>query len=229
MRQPRYTQEQVAAAALALVDEHGFAALSMRRLAQELGAGTMTLYHYVRTKEDLVALMDDQMMSEILIPADEFPTGWRAALAAIARRSFAAFREHPWALTAREDRSIGPNAMRHFEQSLLATAPLGLSDGERLAVIGIVDDYVFGAALRATQDGDPEAQSLEALRTNGFVAFTERQLQTGEYPQLQAMLGDDVAGTMGRMFDYMASADAFEIGLETLLDGIEQRYANRGT
>jgi AcrR family transcriptional regulator len=64
----------------------------MRRVAAELGAGTMTLYHYVRTKDDLRALMDDAIMGELLIPTDELPAGWRAALTEIARRSHATFR-----------------------------------------------------------------------------------------------------------------------------------------
>ena len=59
----------------------------MRRVAEELGAGTMTLYHYVRTKDELLALMDDAIMGEMLIPADELPTDWRAAVTAIARRA----------------------------------------------------------------------------------------------------------------------------------------------
>ena len=68
-RKPRFTREAIAAAAFAIADAKGFEAVSMRGIAAKLGAGTMTLYHYVRTKDDLVALMDDALMGEILIPA----------------------------------------------------------------------------------------------------------------------------------------------------------------
>src|SRR6185436_15098966 len=86
-RRPRYTREQIARTALAIADAEGFEAVSMRRVASELGAGTMTLYHYVRNKDELIELMDDAMMSELIVPDDEMPSDWREALTAIARRS----------------------------------------------------------------------------------------------------------------------------------------------
>src|SRR5262249_22635960 len=96
-RRARLTREQIATVALALADAEGVEALSMRRVAAELGVGTMTLYYYVETKDELLALMNDSMMGEILVPDDELPTEWRPALEAIAQRSRAAFRRHPWA------------------------------------------------------------------------------------------------------------------------------------
>src|SRR5262249_21982259 len=79
-RRPRFTREQIAAAALAIADAEGMEAVSMRRVAADLGAGTMTLYHYVRTKDELIALMDDAIVGEVLLPDDELPRGWRAAM-----------------------------------------------------------------------------------------------------------------------------------------------------
>ena len=79
-RRPRHTREQIAAAALAIADREGFEAVSMRRVAAEVGAGTMTLYHYVRTKDDLIDLMDDAIMGEVLIPDGELPATWREAM-----------------------------------------------------------------------------------------------------------------------------------------------------
>ncbi|MCW2972305.1 MAG: Transcriptional regulator, TetR family protein [Thermoleophilia bacterium] len=227
-RQPRFTRDQVAAAALQLVDDEGFAGLSMRRLAQRLGAGTMTLYHYVRTKQDLVALMDDHLMAEILVPADEFPEGWRAAFTLIARKSFAAFRAHPWALLPRahDEHGFGPNGMRHFEQSLQATRELDLPTSDRMSVITLVDDYVWGAALSANQDhgtGDVE-RSLDQWRGNGFLAFAQQELESGAYPEMSAVLGDDVEAGMRAIFEQVGDVDGFENGLVTVLDGIEARY-----
>ena len=67
-RRPRYTRDEIAAAAIRVADAEGFDELSMRRLASELGAGTMTLYHYVRTKDELLALVHDAVMAELLVP-----------------------------------------------------------------------------------------------------------------------------------------------------------------
>src|SRR4051794_35051184 len=100
-RRPRFTRAQIAATALAIADADGFEAVSMRRVAAELGAGTMTLYHYVTTKDDLLALMDDAIMAEVLVPDDELPLDdWRTAVSMISRNSRDAFVRHPWAIDA---------------------------------------------------------------------------------------------------------------------------------
>src|SRR5689334_25290751 len=86
-RAARLGRNDIARAALAVADDDGFAAVSMRRLARELGVGTMSLYHYLRTKDDLLELMDDAVMGELLVPPDELPDDWRDALPAIERRT----------------------------------------------------------------------------------------------------------------------------------------------
>ena len=101
----------------------------MRRVARQLGAGTMTLYHYVRNKDELITLMADEVMGELLIPDDELADGWREALIQLANRSRNVFLAHRWTLDHFGDVSPGPNGMRHFEQSLHAwrrwTSPSG--------------------------------------------------------------------------------------------------------
>ena len=91
-----------------VADTEGIDAVSMRRVASELGAGTMTLYHYVRTKEDLLALMDDAMMAELLVPESELPKDWREALTAIAHRTRNTFSRHRWALLGLREPMPGP-------------------------------------------------------------------------------------------------------------------------
>jgi len=209
-RRPRFTREQLAAAALAIADAEGFDAVSMRRVATELGAGTMTLYHYVRTKDDLVALMDDAIMTEVLIPDGELPTRWRAALTAIAHRTREVLMRHPWALHSLRDARMGPNAMRHAEQSFAALAHTDLDAAGKVTLVGMVDDYVHGNASRTAElraraaDGDPS------------VDFVRTQLRTGGYPHLQAVFG---SGAMDRITGPVAEQQRFERGLQALLDG----------
>src|SRR3569833_533110 len=117
-RPGRLTRDKISAAALSIADAEGFEAVSMRRIAARLGVSTMSLYYYVRTKADLVALMDDALMGEILVPEGQLPGGWREAISAIARRTRDVFARHPWALLSMQGAPPGPNAMRHFEQSL---------------------------------------------------------------------------------------------------------------
>src|SRR5215472_8064502 len=152
-RRPRFTREQIASVALAIADGEGFEAVSMRGVA-DLGAGTMSLYYYLRSKDDLVALMDDALLGESLIPDDELPDDWRAALAAIARRTRDVFLRHPWALHSLQGEAavhgapVGPNGLRHFEQSLAALEHAPLDTSQKLDLLAIVDDYVFGHVLR---------------------------------------------------------------------------------
>ena len=105
----------------------GFQAVSMRRVAVELGAGTMTLYHYVRTKDELFALMDDAIMGELLIPDDELRRTGATRCRDRAPHAATRFMRHPWPSSCDEgDASTGPQRMRHFEQSLAAVAGTGL-------------------------------------------------------------------------------------------------------
>src|SRR5262245_57805472 len=223
-RRPRFSRQQIAATALAIADAEGFEALSMRRIAAELGAGTMTLYHYVRNKEELVALMDDAHMAESLVPEAELPEDWRKALTVIARTSRAALMRHPWALQALQAAQFGPNAMRHFEQSLAALARTPLDAATKFAVLAIVDDYVFGNVLRA---GEVLARR-QAPRdeVEAVMAYAMSEIRTGRYPHTQALLGEPgetprPVGTEAGQFD----ADAvFDQGLEALLDGLALRF-----
>jgi AcrR family transcriptional regulator len=219
-RRPRYTREQIADAALRIADAEGFDAVSMRRVASELGAGTMTLYHYVRTKDDLRALMDDAVMGELIIPEGELPDDWRAALTEIAHRSRNAFRRHPWMMGQRGESQSegGPNGMRHFEQSLAAVAGTGLDLERRLEIIAMVDDYVYGFAMR--ESGVEEARLLEDVPA-AIVEYLEAQLATGDYPHIAEMFGgDDTADAFRRMLAALFDEKRFDRGLDRLMDGI---------
>ncbi len=159
-RRPKFTRDQIATSALAIADTEGFAAVSMRRVAAELGAGTMTLYYYVRTKDELVALMDDALMAEVLVPDDELPSHWYDALTAVALRTWDILTRHPWALHSLQNAPAGPNAMRHFEQSLAALAGTDLDAPDKFQLLAMVDDYVHGNALRSAEvraAGEPAA------------------------------------------------------------------------
>jgi AcrR family transcriptional regulator len=150
-RRPRFSRDEIAAAALRIADAEGLAAVSMRRVAEVLGAGTMTLYHYVAAKDELLMLLDDLVVAENLVPEDEFPTGWREALTAIARRSRDAAIRHPWLYESRPPGTFGPNAIRHVDQSLRAVSGLGLSLGQQFEIVTMVDEYVAGYCMLRRQ------------------------------------------------------------------------------
>jgi AcrR family transcriptional regulator len=222
-RKPAHTREQIAAAAMRIADTEGTDAVTMRRVATELGAGTMTLYHYVANKRELLALMDDAMMGELLVPDDELADDWREAMAQIARRSYAVFKRHPWLVEHLGDEDDpgpgGPNAMRHFEQSLKAAALAGLEDFDRMELVGFVDDYVFGHVMRAREMAGDTEQSEEHIAA--MLDYLEAELATGEYPHIAELAGDDVRGNFERFARIAADEARFERGLQRVLDGMD--------
>jgi len=191
------SREKIAAAALAIADAEGFEAVSMRRVAQELEVGTMSLYYYVKTKDDLIAVMDDALMAEALLPS--LPKGWRRAITEIATRTHSVFLRHPWALVSMLSAPPGLNAMRHMEQCLEALAETSMTAKKKLTLLAMVDDFVFGHALReAASDATVDLE------------FASAQMATGAFPRLAEVFG-------GGRID--AGKDRFKVGLRVLLEG----------
>jgi len=195
-RPAQLSRDKIAAAALAIADAEGFPAVSMRRIAQEMGVGTMSLYYYVKTKADLVAAMDDALMGEVLAPS--LPGNWREALTVIAVRTRDAFLRHPWALSSMLSATPGVNAMRHMEQCLQVLAKTTMTTREKFVFLATIDDFVFGYALREA-----------ALEPKVDMNFVKAQLATGAFPRLKEALGK------GRP---PAMPDRFQMGLRALLD-----------
>ncbi len=167
-RQTKLSRAKIAEAALGLADAEGFEAVSMRRVAHELGASTMSLYYYVKTRVELMALMDDALMGELLLPSVS-KKGPRALLD-IALATADMLRRHPWALVAMRGAPPGPNALRHAEQCLETLSETKLSAKEKLTLLAMVDDHVFGHALREAELGTPvdEALAQQLLATGAF-------------------------------------------------------------
>jgi len=220
-RNPGHTRARIAAVAVALADEEGFEAVSMRRVAERLGAGTMTLYHYVANKDELITLMLDQVMGELLIPAAELPDAWRPAMEGIAKSSLAALRRHRWMIDRLGDGRPGPNSMRHFEQSLQAMAAVEIARKAKLEAIVLIDEYVFGFAIREAQEADEH----ERGRAPGVREYLQRELDSGDFPLIRDFFGDDADTAEELVKEVLFEQGRFERGLDRLLDGIEAGFA----
>jgi AcrR family transcriptional regulator len=220
-RKPRFSREQIAKVALAIADSEGFEALSMRRIAQQLGAGTMTLYYYVRTKEDLLTLVEDALLGEIFDACAPLPKAWRPALRKLAGATRTTWLRHAWAPHSLTSLRIGPNGLRHIEQSLQAVASIDATMEQKLAILSILDDYVFGhCAGMLRRASQPDRKAARALSQ----AIT-RYLADGDYPQLRAMIGDDdPADAFLKHSGFLTQDHHFDIGLDALLDGLTKRF-----
>jgi len=222
-RRPAHSRADIARAAIEIADSEGFDAVSMRRVAQRLGAGTMTLYHYVRNKDELITLMSDAVMAEVVVPEGELADGWRAAVTQIAMRTRDAFSTHHWIFERMGDGRPGPSGMRHFEQSLRAVASLGLDRQETFELIGQIDDYVFGFSLREIQ----EREEHERGWPPEVIDFFDRELASGDYPLISEFLGSDIEESIDFIMDFLAQPGRFERGLDRLLDGIEAEFLTK--
>ena len=161
----------------------------------------MSLYYYVRTKAELIAAMDDALMAEVVAPS--LPRDWRKALTMIALRTRDVFIRHPWALASMQSAPPGVNAMRHMEQCLEVLSGTGMSTQDKLTLLAVIDDFVFGYALRETA-GDPDVD----------VDLARKQLATGAFPRLAEVFGE------GRV---CAMPNRFRLGLEALLNSAAKR------
>ena len=202
------SREAIARAALDLVDREGLGALSMRRLASELDMGTMTLYGYFRTKEELLDAVVHEATAWHRLP----PAGgdWRARLQHIARNMRAGLARHRSLIEVRLRRPIvGARAFAGTEVGIAALVEAGLDRAEAARAFRVVFLYVFGFVAFS----DPESEVGEERRRATAAAAAE--LPPDEFPLLSGM-GAEMAATLG--------GDAqFEYGLDRVLDGIAAR------
>jgi AcrR family transcriptional regulator len=222
-RRPRFTREEIAATAVRIADREGFDALSMRRIAAELDAGTMTLYHYVHTKDELLALVVDTVMGEVVLPPDEPLSGdWREAVSTIARRSRDALQRHPWILDISDDPAIGPNSVRHFDQTMRAVSSLDADLATKLDIILAVDEYVFGYCLHArTTFSEPSAGVSDQM-----MRYVGELVDTGEFPELARLVDQEGLEPLWRTIHLHAQdPDRFDRNLARLLDGMAKGRA----
>ena len=222
-RKPRFNRDDIAAAAIRIADAEGFEAVSMRRLAAELDAGTMTLYHYVRTKDELLTLVVDAFLGEVVLPPGQrLPRDWHAAITLIARRTRDALRRHPWILDITDDPNIGPNAMRHFDQSWQALTPLQAGFDDKLDLITAVDEYVFGFCLHERNNLKDDASDIE------MVEYIRALLTEDEYPALAGMVSEmGLERLWSKIHSHARGAGRFDRNLARLLDGFESSLTGR--
>jgi len=223
------SRDEIVRAALSVADAEGADAISMRRIARELNAGTMSLYWHVASKEELLDLMIDAVMGEQQVPE---PSGdWRADLGTLARSARSAFHQHLWVMDFMVGRPpAGPKALQNLERALGSLDGLGLDKATAMNIVLTVTTYALGAVMREVQEANGDRyiqqrfagvtdQEREAM-TREFVA---RLHATGRYPHMTALIEAGIDP------DAAHTRDArFEFGLDCLLDGIAARVPRPG-
>ncbi|MEU9131917.1 TetR/AcrR family transcriptional regulator C-terminal domain-containing protein [Kitasatospora sp. NPDC048540] len=202
-------------AGIAIADAEGAAALTMRRLAAELGTSAMSLYRHVQNRDQLLALMVDAAYAQAHPPTPA-PSGWRSRLELSARAQWRLYQEHPWLAAAMNLARplLAPNGMRHVEEALAALEGLGLDASTRMHAAVSLFGFVRGCAVDL-------AAEQEAGRASGITGDQWMQVQEA---RMAALLSDGTfpAFTAARTDpDLDLSGESlFTFGLDRHLDGL---------
>ncbi|HEX9856370.1 MAG TPA: TetR/AcrR family transcriptional regulator [Acidimicrobiia bacterium] len=203
------SRERLLRSAIAIADERGNAALTMRSLAQELGVKPMSLYHHVANKEEILDGIIDVVFGEIELPPAD--AGWRSAMrhrAISARRVLAS---HPWATPLMESRTNpGPATLRHHDAVIGSLRAAGFSIQMTAHAYSLLDSYVYGFAL---QEAVLPFDRKTAPDVAGAIIA---QFPSDEYPHLAELATEHV---LQPGYDH---GNEFEIGLELILDGLDR-------
>lgn len=210
------SRERVVEAAVAIADDEGTDALTMRVLARELGVATMSLYRHVKSRDELLTLMIDAVLAE-QPPPKKGARGWRQQLELIARMHWEGYRRHPWlahSLSMTRPQLV-PNGMRHTEAVLAALAELRLDTATTLRTGVMFLAYVRGMATSLEAEVHAEQDTgLDSDQWMDAHKFEAVPLLKANPTLAKLAAGPDVA---------MGVDVLFECGLECLLDGIAAR------
>jgi hypothetical protein len=202
------SRDRVVQAAVGLADAVGFESLSMRKIAEELGAAPMALYRHVANKEDLLDGMIDIVFSEITFP---FPTAdWKSSMRQRGVSAREALLRHRWAIGLMESRlHPGPASAEHHNSTMGCLREAGFPFRSAVHAYNLLDSYTYGFALQEKYIPfeTPEESAEMARDTVGS--------RGAEYPYLEEVVVE--LGKSG--YDY---TEEFEFGLDLILDGLER-------
>jgi AcrR family transcriptional regulator len=209
---PGLTLEQIVSAGIKVALTEGIGALSMARVAGELGVGTMSLYRYVAAKDELLALMVDSALSSP--PATEgADEDWRSGLTRWAVGVRDAYRRHPWSLRVPISAPpLGPNNVAWLDNALRTLSDTPLSEQDKLSCILLISGFVrndatLTADFAAAAGGDPIMP--------GYGRVLSHLTDAGDFPALHQAIA---SGALDDEDDIDAE---FNFGLVRILDGIE--------
>lgn len=212
---PALTLDRIVAAGVRVAVSEGLGAVSMGRVAAELGTSAMSLYRYVAAKNELLDLMVDATFSAPpSVPAAE--GGWRAGLSRWAWAILASFRRNPWVLRVPiTSPPITPNQVAWMEYGLASLRDTGLDEGAKLSVMLLVSGYVrndatLGASLAEAWQESAAVQEMMMAYPKLLARVTDPE----RFPAITALIA---SGVMDGPDD---PDDEFAFGLERVLDGV---------
>jgi AcrR family transcriptional regulator len=205
-RRAPLSRERVLRAAVALADQSGLEALTMRRLGQQLGVEAMSLYRHVANKDDILDGIVDLVLGDIDVP----PTGtdWKSAMRRRAISAHEVLLAHPWAAMLIMSRfNIGPGMTRYLDATLGRLREGGFSIEGALDAWHTLDSHIYGFTLQELN------LPFDVEETRQVSAAVLGQLSANEYPHVVEVITEVMQS--GRK-------ESFEFGLDLILDGLER-------
>ncbi len=202
------SRDRVLRAALAVADEGGLPGLTIRSLAERVGAKPMSLYHYVANKDEILDGLVDLVFAEIELPE---PNGdWRAEMTRRARSARQVLGRHPWSIALLESRTTpGAATLRHHDATIAALRAGGFTIGQTAHAYAVLDAFVYGFAVQEAslpfQGPDGAAEVAEPIMA---------LMAAGAYPHLVEFAQEHA---LKPGYDF---GDEFEFGLDLVLDGV---------
>src|ERR1700761_5101672 len=218
-RRDPISRDAIVAAGIAVLDREGLAALSMRRLAEELGAGPASLYWHVGSKDGLLDLVLDQIIGEVKVP-DPDPGHWQEQLREVAREQRRISLRHPYVVRISIGRiPMGPNALQYSERVLgilrAGGLPPRLAVQGYLVLIATVNGFTVdetGVEDSGAPDRDPAHLAEAAEMARDYIA----SLPTNLFPHMTSLASE---------FAVAAPDERFELLLDIFVDGLARRAA----
>lgn len=208
------SKQRVVLEAVRLADSEGVDKLSMRRLASVLGAGAMSLYHYVASKEELLDAMIDIVFEEIELPPED--ADWQSAMRRRAVSARQVLARHPWAIGLMDSRtSPGPANLRHHEAVTACLRRAGFSVLLATHANWLLDSLVYGYAMQEATLPFDTADELADMAEDVYLP----QLPPDEFPYLN----ESAAALVAAGYD---PAEEFIFGLDLALAALEPLRAS---
>ncbi len=217
---PGLTLGRIVAAAVKVAAAEGLAAVSMGRVAGELGAAPMSLYRYVASKDELLALMVDAAVGPP--PASQPGEAWRAGLSRWSWSYYEALGRHPWVVRVPiSGPPTTPNGVAWMEAGLASLADTALDEGEKLSVILLLSGHVRNEVTLMADIGAAAAASGEHNVSGAWSRMITRVTDAERFPALHRALA---SGVLDEDDD---PDEDFGWRLERVLDGVEVLVSER--
>ena len=207
----KLTAERVIEGATRLADRIGVDALTIRKIAEEIDAKPMTIYHHVPNKEAIIDGMVDAVFAEIDLPPED--TDWRSAILIRCRSMRSVLAEHPWAAPLMESRtSPGLATLIHHDAVIGCFRRAGFSFDLTAHAYAVTDAFMYGFAMQEATLPATEGRDMAELATE-----ITKQMPTELLPHLAEFTVEHV---LKPGYDY---GNSFEVGINLILDGLERK------